>query len=466
MIKRVTIFLNGQNEINGKVLHVPEQIEKLIDNASNKFNVNGTKLFTAIGGEIDDTKLIRDDEILYLCVDGDTFRRKDSPNNCDDKLTGNTQTKGQNGDTLDGQTTISRKCKLLNDDWIKLNIGGKLFTTTRSTIVAKEPDSMLARMFECDELEFVSNNGQTEEEVEITSSSQCKTENFNGNNNQVIVRERRKLIVPSRMDENGAYLIDRSPEYFEPLLGYLRHGNLIIDKHLNPIGILEEAKFYGLFSLIPELETIVIQEQLLQNTVERSIGVAPLTRREVVKAIIHTSSDTKLRFQGVNLSGADLSRLDLSNSNLKYSILRGANLQGANLRNCCLERADISMCNMEGANLINCHMVCANLEGSNLRGTNMDSGSFNQITNLEGANLNNCNLEGSQMRRVNLRVASLKNANVQNCVLDCACLAGANLENCDLSGSDLNEANLRGANLKGTRFELIHTPLHMSYLAS
>ena len=88
------------------------------------------------------------------------------------------------------------------------------------------------------------------------------------------------------------------------------------------------------------------------------------------------------------------------------------------------------------------------------------------------------------------RVASLKNANVQNCNLDCACLAGANLgticvqthanshnvthlhfcfiitENCDLSGSDLNEANLRGANLKGTRFELIHTPLHMSYLAS
>ncbi len=31
------------------------------------------------------------------------------------------------------------------------------------------------------------------------------------------------------------------------------------------------------------------------------------------------------------------------------------------------------------------------------------------------------------MRRVNLRVASLKHANVQNCNLDCACLAGANL---------------------------------------
>lgn len=80
------------------------------------------------------------------------------------------------------------------------------------------------------------------------------------------------------------------------------------------------------------------------------------------------------------------------------------------------------------------------------------------------------------MRNVNLRKASMKNANVQNCILDYACLAGANLgnslntfeilnllvffvlENCDLSGSDLNEVNLRGANLKGTRFDLIQTP--------
>lgn len=145
--------------------------------------------------------------------------------------------------------------------------------------------------------------------------------------NQLAVRQRRNMIVPSRMDENGAYLIDRSPEYFEPLLGYLRHGNLIIDKHLNPIGILEEAKFYLLENLIPELESTAIQEQLLANTIERNIGAAPLTRREIVKALIHSSEETKLRFQGVNMAGADLSRLDLSNGNFKYSILRGANLQ-------------------------------------------------------------------------------------------------------------------------------------------
>lgn len=40
----------------------------------------------------------------------------------------------------------------------------------------------------------------------------------------------------SSVDENGAYLIDRSPEYFEPILNYLRHGQLVLNKGINPQG--------------------------------------------------------------------------------------------------------------------------------------------------------------------------------------------------------------------------------------
>ena len=38
-------------------------------------------------------------------------------------------------------------------------------------------------------------------------------------------------------DDSGAVLFDRSPHYFEPLLNYLRHGELIIDSGINPKGL-------------------------------------------------------------------------------------------------------------------------------------------------------------------------------------------------------------------------------------
>lgn len=41
---------------------------------------------------------------------------------------------------------------------------------------------------------------------------------------------------PSKKDKSGAFMIDRSFTYFEPILNYLRHGQLIIDPSLNPAG--------------------------------------------------------------------------------------------------------------------------------------------------------------------------------------------------------------------------------------
>ena len=40
----------------------------------------------------------------------------------------------------------------------------------------------------------------------------------------------------SATDSSGAYLIDRSPDYFEPLLNFLRHGKLILNEGINPQG--------------------------------------------------------------------------------------------------------------------------------------------------------------------------------------------------------------------------------------
>ncbi|KAH8035229.1 hypothetical protein HPB51_004470 [Rhipicephalus microplus] len=195
-------------------------------------------------------------------------------------------------------------------------------------------------------------------------------------------------VWPSAKDRHGAYLVDRSPTYFEPLLNYLRHGQLILDRGVSPRGVLEEAKFYGIESVIPELERIS---------------------------------------QGVDLSGADLSRLDLRHINFKWANLRKCRLTWANLSYCCLERADLTLANLEGAQLVGAKMMCANMEAAHLRSCNMEDPAGNSA-NLEGVNLKDADLDGSQMAGVNLRVATLKNANLQNCHLRQAILAGADLE--------------------------------------
>ncbi|XP_076681260.1 BTB/POZ domain-containing protein KCTD9 [Andrena cerasifolii] len=387
-MKRVILFVNG-TDVNGKVFMVTHSLGELLTAANLKFDITAKRIFTPQGGEIDDIKLIRDDDVLYVSS-GEDFIPKDK-----------SSARGQ----------LNR-----NSEWITLNVGGQYFTTTRDTLTKTEPMSMLARMF-----------------TETTGSEQ--------------------RILPSRQDPNGAFLIDRSPTYFEPLLNYLRHGEIILDANVNAAGVLAEARFYGLEGAIKMLTTIVDEQQ--KN------GLVSLTRKDVLKAIMSTPVTSELRFQGVDFVGADLSKLDLRNINFKYAIMRGCRLVGANLSGCCFERADLSHANLQGAQLVCVRMLCANLAAANLHSCNFeDPGGL--PANMEGVNLKGANLEGSNMAAVNLRVATLKNAILKNCDLRLAVLAGADLECCDLSGSDLQEANLRGANLKDATFELMLTPLHMS----
>lgn len=308
------------------------------------------------------------------------------------------------------EADMMSESKTADNDWITLNVGGRKFTTSKVTLTTKEPDSMLARMF----------------------SSPWK----------------------SKTDAKGAFLIDRSPTYFEPILNYLRSGELIIDNSLNCRGVLAEAKFYGINSVVEQLEARIQAEQpRTENT--------PFDRSFLVSRLIGTPPDWELRCQGINFEGANLSKLDLRHINFKYAILRRTNLTSANLSFCNFERADLSGAKLDTANLLGVKMLCANLEGASMLACNFEDPAGSRA-NMEGANMKHVNLEGSHMAGVNLRVATLKNANLQNCDLRGAVLAGADLENCDLSGCDLQEANLRGANLKGAAFELMLNPVHMS----
>ncbi|XP_069053044.1 BTB/POZ domain-containing protein KCTD5 isoform X2 [Lepisosteus oculatus] len=90
--------------------------------------------------------------------------------------------------------------------WVRLNVGGTVFLTTRQTLL-KEQTSFLYRL--------------------------CQHQDLH-----------------SDTDETGAYVIDRDPTYFGPILNYLRHGKLVYNKELAEEGVLEEAEFYNITPLI------------------------------------------------------------------------------------------------------------------------------------------------------------------------------------------------------------------------
>ena len=116
----------------------------------------------------------------------------------------------------------------------------------------------------------------------------------------------------SATDATGAFLVDRSPDYFEPLLNFLRHGKLILNDGVNPqgnpaghtgtiltclcvpAGVLEEAKFFGISKAIEPLEAMV--QVSLRAVVQVSLrAVVQVSLRATVQVSLRATVQVSLR---------------------------------------------------------------------------------------------------------------------------------------------------------------------------
>lgn len=132
--------------------------------------------------------------------------------------------------------------------WIKLNVGGKLFLTTRQTL-CRESGSFLARLSQEDHS------------------------------------------LPSEKDEFGSYLIDRDSDYFSSVLNYLRHGKLILDHGLSEEGLREEAEFYNLPKLIALCNERITERERLKKAGTKHVYRVLQCHEDELTNVISAMSD-------------------------------------------------------------------------------------------------------------------------------------------------------------------------------
>lgn len=112
----------------------------------------------------------------------------------------------------------------------------------------------------------------------------------------------------SKQDDNGAFMIDRDPTYFGPVLNFLRHSKLIVDKNLSEEGILEEAEFYNITELIQLVRERIRQrdEQPQKESTRKQVYRVLQCHEDELTQMVSTMSDG-WKFEQVNLFEARIS---------------------------------------------------------------------------------------------------------------------------------------------------------------
>jgi len=294
----------------------------------------------------------------------------------------------------------------LNKDWIAIKMDDRVFVVMRSTLLWAK-DTMFSALFA--------------EEGDDEENGPCS----GGPKNFFVVRDPTHPLKP--------FLFDRNPRYFEPVLNYLRTGELILDPGVNPQGVLVEAQYFGVQAVVDQLESSLQQGRSQKGSLSCS-------RAELEKALMTTKGQGGLlRLQGLNFEGFDFSNMDLSGlnfskSNLSCASFKGATLDGASLKGCVADEADFTSCSCYKTDFSDCDLTDAIFESSNCSHAEF------RRAKCHGAKFICANLVHIQLQGADLTNADLTGARLNGAQLDGACLTGA-----DRSGTSLTSGGvLRG----------------------
>jgi len=266
-------------------------------------------------------------------------------------------------------------------DRIVLNVGGKIFHTTRSTL-SVDPNSMLAKMFDP------------------------------------------ALPITSAKDEDGAWFIDRDPKYFRAILNFLRDpSKLVIDPGISREGLLQEADFYMLQPLIDQI---------------KQINHTDLTRHDI---FIH---GTQITFYGAQLVGLDLSDLNFNDKSFENADISRVNFEGCRFENTDFTKAhgagaNFSKCTANAAKFTHAQIPDSNFDLANLTICNFNHSDLKN-SSFRGANCSSALFQKNDLSDAVFTNAQLSRAKFQHSKLANADFTGANLENSHFSSSDLRGA--------------------------
>jgi hypothetical protein len=126
----------------------------------------------------------------------------------------------------------------MTDSIVRLTVGGVMFETNMTTLLA-EPDSSLAKMFTV-------------------------------------------LQMLPRTDPSGAYFIDSSPEHFGAVLNWCRFQKLMVGPDFDLAGLLVVADYFGLLELVGAVTRRQDEEQ---KTVEVKQVLATERHKEIMSAL-------------------------------------------------------------------------------------------------------------------------------------------------------------------------------------